>query len=865
MANRATGGAQSATPAVPVRYKHTFWWFVKWFFITLQVLVFCAIVFSAIVLKGVYDKLPEVIPDVRLLMERNRAEATRVYAADGSLLAEFKDDERKWVPLESLKRDTNRQGDPGGRLIDATLSVEDSRFYQHPGMDPKRIAGALVANFKGGGIEQGGSTITEQLAKLVFLNNSRTYSRRLNTALLALQLERKLSKDEILEAYLNEIFYGNRANGCEAAARRYFNKTARDLNIAEAALLAGIPQSPSRLEPFSHFDRAKKRQAIVLREMLEKKRINYAQYKEAVQDPRVEQDISRSKNRFERERKQVEKWRYPYFVSYVRSYVEKQYGYTDDFLTKAGLKIHTTLDPTLQNLSEKALYGQLNRLGRSGLEGAMVSIDPWTGQILTMVGGRNYYGKNGQWNRAAQGKRQVGSTMKPYIYSAAMEAGMTPETRIVDSPLYVCGTSECGRGSRKADRHEVRNHDRRHRGSMSLRQALGQSNNVVATRLLLKVGIQNAIQKAHLMGVNSSLEPYPSLALGVSDMTLLEHVSAYGVFATRGLRAESTPIVRIDSATGETLVQQPNPARGARVLSPTAADHMWKMLRYVVTNGTGRAASIRGVDVIGKTGTTSSNKDVWFLGSTNELVAGVWMGYDRPRELVGSTGGGWCAPVWRNYMVQAREIWRKRNPVKKLTEDTRATAQQRLIADQYKKVNHLKICEESGLLATANCPQIKNVAYSAAGAPPSQNCDIHNNFSGASLNLADGLSAPPPSQEPGDLGFDLNTDVVPVPENQADGPSSSESPVRSQSRREDSGRNPERGTGTTNSTGNAGTLLDDPGSAPPQAARPREDREVVATVCAETGELASSRCPVTVQQTFFASRAPGRSCRVHGR
>ncbi len=759
----ATASLSAPGAAPQLRFRHSFWWYLKWFFITLQLLVFCAAIVAFCIGKGLYDQLEKVVPDINLLMARNKAEPTRVYAADGSLLAEFRGDARQWIPLSQLKVQRKKAGQTilaPGRLIDATLSVEDARFYVHPGMDPKRIGGALLANYRAGGVEQGGSTITEQLAKNVYLSQTRTVSRRLQTAFLALQLEKRLSKDEILEAYLNEIFYGNRAYGCEAAAQTYFGKKAKDLSISQAALVAGLPQSPSRLDPFDNFDNAKVRQKTVLGAMLKNQRITYAQFKQALADKTIEPDLKRNHQKFIERSRQTEKWRAPYFVSYVRNYLEKQYGWSGDYLNKSGLKIYTTLDPKLQSIAEEVVLNGVRRHGPE-LQGALVSIDPWTGHVVSLVGGKDYYNtrKNGQWNRAVQGKRQPGSTMKPYIYAAAMETGYTPDSVVVDKPLYLCGDSECppgrrdanGRRFRKDEQHEVRNYDRVHRGAMTMRSAIAMSNNVVATRTLLKVGIQNVIQKAHLMGISSSLSPYPSLALGTSDVSLLEHVSAYGVFATRGLRAEATPVIRVENYAGDTLIEQPTPVRGARVISPAAANEMYEMLRYVVTNGTGRVAQIPGVDVIGKTGTTSSNKDVWFMGASKDLVTGVWMGYDRPRELgYGSAGGKWCAPVWRAFMVPAINIWRSRKPVEKLVEDARATAQRRFLAQQYKMYVRVRICDESGMLAIKECPRTHGEVFSAAGGAPTQFCDIH----AKQPTRQRALDAGTPPLAPGDLGFE---------------------------------------------------------------------------------------------------------------
>lgn len=718
----------ASAPALP-RFRHTLWWYLKWLFIALQAIVFCVIVVVATTLKGIYDELPSIVPDLRLLLAKDRAAPSRVYASDGSLLAEFKTEERRWIPLDDLKTFKSYQGklvQVPGRLVAATLSIEDSRFYTHPGVDAKRIVGALLANYKAGDTIQGGSTITEQLAKNVYLTRARTAKRRLNTALIALQLERKLSKDEILEAYLNDIPYGNRAYGCEAAAQTYFGKRARDLSISEAALLAGLPQSPSNLDPWKHFDRAQKRQRLVLHEMLQNSRITYPQYLEALKDESVEKELQASHERVRHARANVPHWKSPYFVSYVRQYLKKQYGYD---LDQPGLIVRTSLDPKLQLIANSVMGYQVERHG-ANLEGALVSIDPWTGQVVAMVGGRDYYDNknNGQFNRATLAKRQPGSTMKPYIYAAAMEKGLTPDTTMVDSPMYVCGNSECppGRRSKRRGGHQIRDYDRVNHGSMSLTRALATSNNVIAARLLLRVGIQDAIQKAHLMGIQSGLVPVPTLALGTSEVTLLEHVSAYGVFATKGLRAEATPIVRVENGAGEVLVDQSGPVRAARVLSQDAANKMYFLLRNNVLHGTGSPANIPGVEILGKTGTTSSNKDVWFMGASPQLVTGVWMGYDKPRQLAyGSAGGKWCGPAFREFMRQALPIWAQRKPVEKLVEDARATAQRRFAAQQYKQYVRVRICNESGMLATRECPDTHMEEFSSAGGAPTQYCTIH--------------------------------------------------------------------------------------------------------------------------------------------
>lgn len=718
----ATPGGTPAGRAASMRRPRTIWWYIRGFFLTLLAVLFCVIIVTAVMLKSVYDQLSKVMPDVQVIDARTKAEPTRIYAADGSLLAEFRGEQRDWIPIEDLQTRDNSNVRQPGYLIKATLAIEDARFYTHAGMDAKRILGAAWANFRSGNAaRQGGSTITEQLAKNIYLTRKKTYSRRLQTAMLALQLEKKFSKDEILQLYLNEIYYGNRAYGCEAAAQIYFNRPAGELTLAQAALLAALPNSPSLLDPFEHFDRAQKRQRLVLKEMLEHQELTHItqrEYEDAVNDESVERDVERAKTRFYHTHSAAPKWRSPYFVSYVRQYLQKQYDWSDDYLNKGGLKIYTTLDPRLQQRAEQAMRDRINELGHPNLQGAVVCIDPWTGHVLAMVGGRDYYDSkhNGQWNRAVQARRQPGSTFKPYIYATALEAGDSPDSTVRDERLLI-------------GKHEIKNYDFKHRGTITYKEAIGMSNNVAATKVLLKTRIENVIQKAHLMGIQSSLQPYPSLALGASEVTVLEHVSAFGVFATRGLRAEPTPIERIDTDAGETVVEHGHPVHGARVLSQAAGDGMWEMLRYVVTSGTGRSASIRGVEVIGKTGTTSSNHDVWFMGASKDLVCGVWLGYDSPNELVDSSGGRWCAPLWRDFMRGAIEQWRKRNPIQTMVEDAHSTEQRKLMAAQSRRFVRVKICQETGLLANASCPQTRIDTYSLAAGPtggaPTQHCYIH--------------------------------------------------------------------------------------------------------------------------------------------
>jgi 1A family penicillin-binding protein len=838
-------------------------------FIIGQLVLFCAIVATGSVLYGVYQRLDQIELDVRRITVHSKAEPTVVYAADGSKLAEFKGEQRDWIQLAQMQRTVTRNGKSVkelGWLPQATIAIEDWRFYSHPGMDPTRIAKAAWVNFRSGDVEQGGSTITEQLAKNIYLSRTRTISRRLQTALLALKLERSFSKDEILELYLNEIYYGNNAYGCEAAAQRYFGKSASKLSIAEAALLAGLPNSPTRLDPFDHYKNAKERQRVILQAMLKRNKINYKQYLEAVKDTSIESKINASEERYRQQRRDTQKWRAPYFVSYVKGYLQKQYNWSDEFLSKSGLKIYTTLDPKIDAIAKKVMDRNLSRHTDSStpLQGALVCIDPWSGHVVAMYGGRDYYSKrwNGQFNRAVQAKRQPGSTFKPYVYATAMEMGYSPDSIVVDKPLKVWG-------------HTIKNYDFKNRGAMAFRTAIGMSNNVAATRVLMKIGIQNVIEKAHLMGISSSLRPVPTLALGTSEVSLLETTSAFGVFATRGLRAEPTPIERVDNYAGETLVEHPHPVAAARVLSTDAANRMWDMLHYVMTNGTGRPAQLDSTyQTIGKTGTTSSNKDVWFMGATKQLATGVWMGYDTPRELYGSSGGRWSGPAWRSFMDQALEIWKKKNTLERLVEDKRATQQRILKAKQDKEYVRVRICNDTGLLATRACPSSHIEEFSAAGGAPTQYCDVHRPKStpGVEAPSGDAASTTPETDDTSNTGdynsdptFDAapkdnapparreNGDSVPPGDGRTDGDNADIVPQAEQTSFKTSRRNrsaPSR-TASARSASTRAIIAGD------------DDELVTITICADSGELARSACPVTMQSTVLRNDVPRNKCHLH--
>ncbi len=556
-----------------------------------------------------------------------------VYDVRGQPIGEFYHQRRIVVPLDRMPP----------HVIQALLAAEDSRFFAHGGVDVFAIMRAVFSNLRRRAVREGASTITQQLVRGFFLTPERTLGRKIREAILAYRVEKNHTKEEILYLYLNQVYFGHGNYGIEAASRDYFGKGVDQLSLAEAALLAGLPRSPSRNSPYRDFFAATKRQRYVLRRMLQEKFINEAAYQEALQTP-VRLSPAPALN------SQIA----PYFVEYVRRVIGDRYGFGP--LLQGGLQIYTTLDGDVQLAAQKALREGLNEIrlrvrkksrtpprdAQGEVEGALLAMDPRTGMVRALVGGYDFY--QSQFNRALQAKRQPGSAFKPIIYSAALEAGYSELSIVPDAPLVF--RMAPGKFWRP------QNYDNRFVGPVTLRSALAHSLNSVAIRLAQRVGLERVIQQARKLGIESPLEKNLSLALGSASVSLLEMVRAFGVFAGGGNLAEPLFILKVTDRYGNVL-EESEPTSKA-VLSPEIAYVLTDMLKNVVQSGTARAAAKLGPNVAGKTGTTSDFRDGWFIGYTPEFVAGVWVGYDDHRPLGDKeTGANTALPIWLNFMSGA--------------------------------------------------------------------------------------------------------------------------------------------------------------------------------------------------------------------
>lgn len=545
---------------------------------------------------------------------------SKILDASGELITSVSQENRIPVPLESISP----------YMQDAVIAIEDSRFYQHHGIDPVGVARALYRNILAGRVVEGGSTITQQLAKNLYLDPRRTAGRKLEELFLAIQLERKYTKREILEMYLNQIYFGQGAYGVEVAARTYFNKPARDLGLAESAMLAGIPRAPSINNPVSNFEAAKARQAAVLDRMAELGMISREEAgragKEYLQPARTSAAIRRA----------------PYFTGEIVSYFEKNYPNGLETLYSGGLTINTTLDLKMQEAAEKALKEGLNGSDPQ-LDGALVAVDPKTGQVKAMVGGKDY--SRSQFNRALA-KSQPGSTFKPFLYAAAIEHGYTAGSTITCEPVSF--PQEDGTTYQPKDFQGGY-----HYRPFTLKEALFTSDNVVAVRLNQQVGPSTTAAYARKMGIESPLRAVLSLPLGTSEVTPLEMARAYGSLANRGIKAEPYYIQKITDPAGRVLEE--HRPKLEQAIDEKTAYILTDMLTGVLKPG-GTAANIAGMidrPAAGKTGTTENYRDAWFVGYTPDLVAAVYIGYDEKDRAVGRTGAQVAAPVWAGFVKEA--------------------------------------------------------------------------------------------------------------------------------------------------------------------------------------------------------------------
>ena len=561
------------------------------------------------------------LPDIRTVADYRPQVATLVLDRRGRPIDAIAHQFRIVIPYSEMP----------ALLPRAFVAAEDSRFWEHTGLDGWSIARAAVNNLLAGRRSQGGSTITQQITRGLLLTPEKSYLRKLAEAILAHRIERMLSKEEILYLYLNEIYLGEGAYGVEAAARTYFNKHARDLDLGEIALLAGLPQSPSNYSPLRNPDAARARQRYVLNRMAEDNIVT-AEAARAAWDQGLRVNAN---------------WRravHGYFSLYVRSQLLTRF--TEEELFRKGLRVATTVDSVLQLAAARAVQEGVARVHERHPQepppqGALVALDTASGRILAMIGGADYVGA--PFNRAVQANRQPGSAFKPLVYAAALEQGVPPGTVLSDTPLALPS------GTRKLWRPT--NFRGEYRGSLSLAEALVHSSNVAAVRLLRQTGLPPVVRLSGRLGITAPLQPDLTLALGASPVSVLELTAAYTAFANRGLFHKPVGITRVQDRNGRITPWPQSPAE--RVLSARTAEWLHTVMAQVVQRGTGtNARGVRGAS--GKTGTTDNNIDAWFVGSAPGLTTGVWIGHDRSASLgAGETGGRAAAPVWQQFMQLA--------------------------------------------------------------------------------------------------------------------------------------------------------------------------------------------------------------------
>ncbi|MBR0834773.1 penicillin-binding protein 1A [Bradyrhizobium manausense] len=552
------------------------------------------------------------LPPIQSLEIPKRPPTIQIVGMDGSLLAQRGEMAGANVSLKDLPP----------YLPKAFIAIEDRRFYSHFGIDPVGILRALVTNVLHRGVSQGGSTLTQQLAKNLFLTQERTMQRKLQEAELAIWLERKHSKDEILELYLNRVYFGSGAYGVEAAAQRYFGKPARSVTIAEAAMLAGLVKSPSRLAPNRNPEGAEARAQVVLGAMADAKFITEAQAQASIGHPSYNV-------------KPVGAGTVNYVADWIGEVLDDLVGQIDD-----SIKVETTIDPKLQAVAETAVIDELaaKSVKFNVSQGALVAMTP-DGAVRAMVGGRNY--SESQYNRAVTAKRQPGSSFKPFVYLTAMEQGLTPDTVRQDAPIEVKGW-------------KPENYTHEYFGAVTLTQALAMSLNTVAIRLGLEVGPKNVVRTAHRLGISSKLEPNASIALGTSEVSVVELAGAYAPFANGGFAVAPHVVTRIRTLDGKLLYMR-QPDEHNQVIEPRYVGMMNTMMRETLISGTAKKAEIPGWQAAGKTGTSQDYRDAWFIGYTANLVTGVWLGNDDNSPTKKATGGGLPVEVWTRFMRAAHE------------------------------------------------------------------------------------------------------------------------------------------------------------------------------------------------------------------
>ncbi|WP_227936985.1 transglycosylase domain-containing protein [Alkalihalobacillus deserti] len=607
----------------------------------------------------------------------NVPQTTVYYGADHTPIGEHhKGENRHWVALSTINQN----------IIDATIAIEDRRFYRHWGFDINRIGGAVIANLRARSAAQGASTLTQQYARNLYLSHDKTWKRKWNELLYSLRLEMNYDKDQILEGYLNTVYYGHGAYGIEAAAQHYFGKSAKNLSLAEASMLSGIPKGPSYYSPLFDFERAKKRQAIVLQSMVAYGVLNQVEADEAHLEPLnfVQNDLDHPSTIG------------PYFQDVVERQLIEEIGIDSALIDAGGLKVYTTLDPKMQKEAE---YWVQKEMPDSELETALVAMDPRTGDVKALVGGKNYV--ESPLNRAVQTRRSPGSSFKPYLYYAALENGYTPASTLLSEPTTF--NIDDGR-----DTWSPSNFNGNYAEDfITLLQAIAFSDNIYAVKTHLLLGTDRAVELAKRVGVESPLHNHASLALGTDIVTVLEMARGYSAFANGGMRVDPRFIEKVVDAEGE-VVYESKPTL-TQVLDPKLAfiltDLMTGMFDPYLnahTSVTGRSiAHLINRPVAGKSGSTST--DSWMVGYTPQLVTSVWVGFNEGITLTHSTDGQRAKKIWANFTENAL----KGQPI--------------LPFEKPDGVVAVKMNPHNGLLATENCPTHR-VTYFVEGTEPTKEC-----------------------------------------------------------------------------------------------------------------------------------------------
>lgn len=607
-------------------------------------------------------------------------ESTLYYSDNGEIIGETNNGQKRyWVPIKSISPE----------VIQATVAVEDRQFYNHKGFDMKRIGGALLADIRAGAKVQGASTITQQYARNLFLDHDKTWKRKWNEALYTIRLEMNYSKKEILEGYLNTIYYGHGAYGVEAASRFYFGKNTKELTLAEASMLAGIPKGPSSYSPIVNLKKAKIRQKIVLTSMLNKGYITEAELEKATQFP-----LS-----FKGEHPITNKMA-PYFQDAVKQVLKTQLHMDERTIELGGLRVYTTLNEKQQALAEDAFAKIIEK--SSGIQAALVAMKPGTGEVTALVGGRNY--QQSPFNRATQAIRQPGSTIKPLLYYAALENGFTPSTTLKSEVTTF--TFDNGKSSYSPKNF---NYQYAH-ADITLAQAIALSDNIYAVKTHLFLGQKKLIETAKRFGLTTKMDEVPSLALGTSGARVIEMVNAYSLLANGGKKVQPIFITKVENHKGEVLYQRKNESE--QILDPDKAFVMTQMLTGVFDEKLNGYTKVTGSTIAkqltrpyaGKSGSTST--DSWIIGYTPQLVTGVWTGYDQAKTIERPLEKTYAKKIWATFM----ETSLKDEPIKNFKET--------------KNVIGVYIDPKSGKLATDRCP-VSRLTYFVKGTEPQDYCPEH--------------------------------------------------------------------------------------------------------------------------------------------